>query len=102
MAGYGRTLHRLCPAVLPRALTRPTKLRRRQFLAEQPRLFARRLGGEAPQQHQQRAGVARFVLLAAGEHALDHAPLEPGGSAGLADEADFVHAIERRTERRIT
>ena len=51
--------------------------RRHQFVAEHARLFARRLGGKAAQQHQQRLDVAERLLCAARQHALDHAALEP-------------------------
>jgi hypothetical protein len=54
-----------------------------EFVAEQPRLFARRFRREAPQQREKRRNFAQFGILAAGQHALDHAPLEPRQTARL-------------------
>src|ERR1051325_100653 len=56
-----------------------------QILAVAARLVARGLGGEAAQQREQRLDLADLRLLAAGEHALDHAPLEPAGAAPLRE-----------------
>ena len=63
------------------------KLFGNELVAEQPRLLARRLGGEAAQQREQRRQIAELLVLAAGQDALDHAPLEPRRAARLADQA---------------
>src|SRR5258708_39758107 len=58
-----------------------------QIVAQHARFLARRLGGEPPQQREQRLDVAQGLLRATGEHPLDHAAPEIGGSTRTADEA---------------
>src|SRR3982074_3789597 len=51
-----------------------------QLIAVAARFLARGLGREAAQEGEQRLDLADLRILAAGEHALDHAALEPAGA----------------------
>jgi len=64
-------------------------------------VLARRFHGKAPQQGEERCTVLPAFMGASAEHALDHAPLEPGRPAMLADQEAGAHCRERFPEGRI-
>src|SRR5579883_1273457 len=71
---------------------------RHQLLAVAARLLARGLGGEAAQEREQRLDLADIGFLAAGEHALDHAPLEARGTARLGERSGLAHRLDGGAE----